>query len=128
MKQIVFKKVSITNFLSVGNDKVEVDFKRGFHVITGANKDKVDRRNGVGKSTIADAINFAIFGSTLRDLKKELIQNNLTNGTCCVNLEFVVITPQTQTEYLITRTLSPSKCYIFKNGEDITRDSIINTN
>ena len=77
MKQIFFEEVSIQNFLSVGNEPVKVQFNCGFNIITGSNKDKEDRRNGVGKSTIADAINFAIFGSTLRDLKKELIQNNL---------------------------------------------------
>jgi len=128
MKQIIFHSVSIKNFLSVGNDTVTVDFNKGFHVITGLNKDKVDRRNGVGKSTVADAINFAIFGNTLRELKKDLIQNNLTNDTCSVNLKFKVITPQGSNEYLIVRTISPSKCYIYKNEEDITRDSIINTN
>ena len=128
MKQIIFHSVSIKNFLSVGNDTVTVEFNKGFHVITGLNKDKVDRRNGVGKSTVADAINFAIFGNTLRELKKDLIQNNLTNDTCSVNLKFKVITPQSSNEYLIVRTISPSKCYIYKNEEDITRDSIINTN
>ena len=128
MKQIFFEEVTIQNFLSVGNDDVKVQFNAGFNIITGANKDKEDRRNGVGKSTIADAINFAIFGSTLRDLKKELIQNNLTNETCSVILNFKVITPQGSNSYAINRTLSPSKCYLYKNEQDITRDSIINTN
>ena len=88
MKQIFFEEVTIQNFLSVGNHDVKVQFNTGFNIITGSNKDKEDRRNGVGKSTIADAINFAIFGSTLRDLKKELIPNNLTNETCSVILNF----------------------------------------
>ena len=128
MKQIFFEEVSIQNFLSVGNEPVKVQFNRGFNIITGSNKDKEDRRNGVGKSTIADSINFAIFGSTLRELKKELIQNNLTNETCSVTLSFKVVTPQDTNNYTINRTISPSKCYIYKNGQDITRDSIINTN
>ena len=128
MKQIFFEEVTIQNFLSVGNHDVKVQFNTGFNIITGSNKDKEDRRNGVGKSTIADAINFAIFGSTLRDLKKELIPNNLTNETCSVILNFKVITPQESNSYAINRTLSPSKCYLYKNEQDITRDSIINTN
>ena len=128
MKQIFFEEVIITNFLSVGNDEVRVKFTKGFNIITGRNKDKEDRRNGVGKSTIADSINFALFGSTLRELKKELIPNNLNNDTCSVSLSFTVATPQKTDKYTINRTLSPSKCYIFKNEEDITRDSIINTN
>ena len=128
MKQIFFEEVSIQNFLSVGNEPVKVQFNCGFNIITGSNKDKEDRRNGVGKSTIADSINFAIFGSTLRELKKELIQNNLTNETCSVTLAFKVVTPQGSNDYTINRTISPSKCYIYKNEQDITRDSIINTN
>lgn len=128
MKQIFFEDVTIQNFLSVGHDPVKVEFNCGFNIITGSNKDKEDRRNGVGKSTIADAINFVIFGSTLRDLKKELIPNNLTNSTCSVLLNFKVVTPQEINLYSINRTLSPSKCYIYKNEQDITRDSIINTN
>ena len=128
MKQIIFKDIEIKNFLSAGDEPIKVEFKRGFHVITGLNKDKEDRRNGVGKSTIADSINFAIFGSTLRELKKELIQNNLTNETCSVKLNFSVTTPQGTNNYKVHRTLSPTKCYIFKNDEDITRDSIGNTN
>ena len=128
MKQIIFKDIEIKNFLSAGDEPIKVQFKRGFHVITGLNKDKEDRRNGVGKSTIADSINFAIFGSTLRELKKELIQNNLTNETCSVKLNFSVTTPQGTNNYKVHRTLSPTKCYIYKNDEDITRDSIGNTN
>ena len=128
MKQVFFEEVSIQNFLSVGNDQVKVNFNKGFNIITGANKDKEDRRNGVGKSTIADAITFAIFGSTLRELKKELIPNNLNNDTCSVNLTFTVTTPSKTNRYTINRTLSPSKCYIYKNEQDVTRDSITNTN
>ena len=90
MKYINFKKISIKNFLSVGEDPVEIDFKTGLHIITGTNKDKEDRRNGVGKSTIADAIHFAIFGETLRELKKEYIINNRSKRKCEVELEFDV--------------------------------------
>jgi DNA repair exonuclease SbcCD ATPase subunit len=127
MKQIVVKNVTIKNFLSVGEDPVRIDFTKGFHIITGTNRDKEDRRNGVGKSTIADSINFAFFGSTLRELKKELIPNNITNSRCQVDLQFDVITSGGVTEYYISRSLSPSSFTIFKNGVDITRDSIINS-
>ncbi len=77
MKQINLRKLTIRNFLSVGDEEVVIEFKPGLHIITGINKDKEDRRNGVGKSTIADAIHFAIFGSTIRELKKENIVNHI---------------------------------------------------
>ena len=128
MKRVEFKKVSIVNFLSVGEDPVTVEFTKGLHIITGSNKDKPARRNAIGKSTIADSIYFSIFGDTLREIKKDLIPNNLTNGKTHVELDFDVITPSGKNEYKVVRNLSPSKVFIYKNGIDKTRDSISNTN
>ena len=127
MKKVSFKKLSIVNFLSVGEDPVTIEFKKGLHVITGNNKDKPDRRNAIGKSTIADALYFSIFGETLRELKKDLIPNNLTNGKTHVELDFELDSPKGKNEYKIIRTLSPSRVVIFKDGVDRTRDSIKNT-
>jgi len=127
MKKIIFKKISVKNFLSVGSEPVVIDFKSGLHIITGLNKDKEDRRNGVGKSTIADAIYFAIFGDTLRELKKEHIVNNTNRENCEIILDFDIEGFEHKDEYKIVRMLEPSRCYIYKNGEDKTRDSIVNT-
>ncbi len=128
MKQILFQKIKIQNFLSVGSIPVEVEFNKGLHIITGINKDKEDRRNGVGKSTIADAIYFAVFGETLRDLKKEHIINNINKKNCCIELEVVIKYPDKLVENIkIVRTLEPSKCFVYINGEDKTRDSMANT-
>jgi len=128
MKYINFKTISIKNFLSVGNTPVTVDFRRGLHIITGINKDKEDRQNGVGKSTVADAINFAVFGETLRDLKKEFIVNSLNKKNCEITLDVTVKHFDKVEDIRIVRTLEPSKCYIYINGEDKTRDSMTNTN
>ena len=43
MKYINFQKLTIKNFLSVGEDPVVVTFDKGINVITGINKDKDDR-------------------------------------------------------------------------------------
>jgi len=128
MKQVIFKKISIKNFLSVGNQPVVIDFKKGLNIITGLNRDKEDRRNGVGKSTVADAIYFAVFGDTLRELKKENIINNVNRKSCEVILDVAIKTLDLQENIQIIRTLEPSKCYLYVNGEDKTRDSITNTN
>ena len=127
MKKVNFKKLSIVNFLSVGETPVTIEFSKGLHVITGKNKDKPDRRNAIGKSTIADALYFAIFGETLRELKKDLIPNNLTNGKTHIELDFELDSSKGRNNYKIIRTLSPSKVLIFKDGVDRTRDSIKNT-
>jgi DNA repair exonuclease SbcCD ATPase subunit len=128
MKQVNFKRVAIQHFLSVGEEPVVVDFSKGLHVITGINKDKPDRRNAIGKSTIADSIYFAIFGDTLRELKKDLIPNNITGGKTHVELDFEVVTSKETNKYKVIRHLNPSKVLIFKDEVDITRDSIANTN
>ena len=128
MRTIEFKSIKMANFLSVGNDTVAVNFRSGVHIITGINKDKEDRRNGVGKSTVADAIHFAVFGTTIREIKKENIVNKINRKKCCVTLEFDVIESTTTKKLKVVRTLQPSKCWLYIDGEDRTRDSISNTN
>lgn len=128
MKYVTFEKLIIKNFLSIGEEPVSVEFDNGLHVITGLNRDKEDRRNGVGKSTIADALYFAIFGTTLRDIKKDFITNNITEGKTVVELTFTVDDPYYGVNnFHVIRTLKPSKCTIYKNGVDKTRDTIQNT-
>lgn len=127
MKNVIFKKISIQNFLSVGEEPVVVEFTKGLHVLTGKNLDKPDRQNAVGKSTVADGIYFAIFGDTLRELKKELIINNVTGGKTHVELDFDVNSSKGSNSFKIIRTLSPNKVFVYKDGVDKTRDSIANT-
>ena len=127
MKKINFTKIVIQNFLSVGETPVVVEFRKGLHILTGDNKDKPDRQNAVGKSTVADAIYFAVFGETLREIKKELITNNITGGKAQVELFFDVNSPKGNNKFHIVRTLSPTKVSVYKDGVDKTRDSISNT-
>ena len=127
MKRINFNQVQIKNFLSIGETPVVLDFKPGLHIITGINRDKIDRRNGIGKTSVIESIYFAVFGQTIRELKKDLIPNSFTNGTCQVVLDFTVEQNSKVDEYRITRTLNPTKLQFFINGVDATRDSIKNT-
>jgi len=126
MKHVIFKRLSIQNFLSIGREPVTLYFDHKLNIITGVNKDMEMRRNAIGKTTITDALYFAIFGTTLRELKKEFIINNITNLTCEVELDFDVIDTK-KTSYRIVRRLNPSKCFLYKDQIDITRDSIANT-
>ena len=129
MKYVNFKELKIKNFLSVGSEPVHISFNKGLNIVTGINRDKEDRRNGVGKSTIADALYFGIFGQTLREIKKNFIPNNLTGGTCEVQLSFTIDDPKHGiNDFDIIRSINPSKVYVYKNKIDKTRDSIANTN
>ena len=108
MKEVIFKSVSIKNFLSVGDDPIDIKFEPGIHIITGINKDKEDGKNGVGKSTIADAIFFAVFGTPVRPIKKEGITNWINKKECSVVVTFNVINDGKIKEYTLLRSLNPS--------------------
>ena len=128
MKFVNFNTIKIKNFLSIGNEEVEIDFKQGLNIITGINKDKQDRRNGVGKSTIADAIHFAIFGETIRELSKDFIVNAINKKNTVVQLNFSVNENNQIKQYKIVRKLKPTKCYLFVDDVDLTESTIPNTN
>lgn len=123
MKKVVFKTLKVKNFLSIGKTIVSVDFQKGLNIITGINKDLMDRQNGTGKSSLVDSFYFALFGETTRGIKKEFVVNNLTNESAEVSLTFSI----DETEYEIIRTIKPSKLNLFENGVDISRDSMANT-
>lgn len=127
MKRVEYKKLSIKNFLSIGREPVVIEFKKGIHIITGVNKDKTDRKNGVGKSAIACAFYFAHFGEAIRDIKKDLIINDITNDKVEVILEVDVIDKGIKDSYIIERTLKPSGLKLSKNGNDITLSTIPKT-
>lgn len=49
MKSLVFKKLTLENFLSIGSTPLELEFSDGLNLITGYNKDNPDEKNGIGK-------------------------------------------------------------------------------
>jgi len=128
VRLVNFKSLCIKNFLSVGETPVTINFQPGVNVITGTNYDKEDSKNGVGKSTIADALYFALFGTTIRELSKDLIVNSFTKKKCEVVLDIDIENGNGLSKYRITRTINPTKCHMTKNGEDITRSTMAKTN
>lgn len=130
MKKITFKKLSIKNFLSVGEEPVDITFETGFNIITGLNKDEDDIRNGVGKSTVCEAFYYAIFGNTMRELNNQaFIINRKVGKNCKVKLEFENNSSKHGKEqFVIERTLAPKSFKIWKNGEDVTKSTIPESN
>jgi DNA repair exonuclease SbcCD ATPase subunit len=127
MRTIKFKQLKGQNFLSIGNDQITIDFQNGLNLITGNNIDNPERKNAVGKSTICEIFYYALFGKTIREIKKEFIINNVTKGKGNVELEFDVETDNDSQTYTIKRQVKPSSVTLLRGDEDITKDSIANT-
>jgi DNA repair exonuclease SbcCD ATPase subunit len=127
MKKIKYLTLKGQNFLSIGNDQIVVDFQSGFNLITGNNIDNPDRKNAVGKSSIAELFYYALFGKTIREIKKDFIINNITKGKGAIELTFDVETDNDTQTYTIKRQVKPSTVMLLRGEEDITKDSIANT-
>ena len=123
MKKITFEKVEIKNFLSIGNQGIELNFNKGINLINGLNKDN-QSKNGVGKSTIADAVFWGLFGTPIREIKKEKLQHNKNDKNCSVSLTFLVKSETESKKYTIFRNLNPSKVEIYCENENITQSTI----
>jgi len=102
---IVFKKIRWRNFLSTGNQYTEID-------LTEAKTNLIVGTNGAGKSTILDALTFALFNKPFRKITKGQLVNTVNEKECLVEIEFVV----GKIEWKIIRGIKPNKFEIYKNG------------
>ena len=103
---IIFKTLSWRNFLSTGNYKTVLDLRRH-------NNTLVSGDNGAGKSTMLDALTFALFGKSFRGINIPQLPNSINNKDCEVEITFSV----GKNEYRVLRSLKPKKFEIYKNNE-----------
>ena len=101
---IIFKTIKWRNFLSTGNQFTEVELtKEKSTVIVGA--------NGADKSTILDALTFALFSKPFRKINKPQLLNSINQSDCVVELEFDV----GKNKYKVVRGIKPAKFEIYQN-------------
>ena len=109
---LVFENLRWKNFLSTGNSFSEVNLREyKTNLIVG--------NNGAGKSTILDALSFALFGKAHRNISKPQLVNTINNKDCVVEIEFSI----SGFKYKIVRGIKPSIFEIWKNDSMINQSS-----
>lgn len=122
MSNIYFKKIKIENFMSYEFAEVFLN-KPGYIFVKGENRNPEDSAssNGCGKSTIFNAISWALTGKTTSGVSD--VSNIYTTGVTSVELDFEC----NSSEYKIIRTKNPTNLKIYiddvnKSGKGV-RDS-----
>ena len=109
---ILFEKIRWKNFLSTGNQFTELDFtKNSTNLIVGA--------NGAGKSTVLDALTFALFGKPFRKINKPQLPNSVNEKDCRVEVEFSV----GSTEWKVIRGIKPNLFEIYRGDKLLDQDA-----
>lgn len=94
-----FKLLEINNFLTIGHAAVELD-NRGLILVQGANDDDSSAgSNGAGKSSIVDALCWALYGVTARDVTGDAVINRKAKKECSV----VVTLLEGTNQFTVTR-------------------------
>jgi DNA repair exonuclease SbcCD ATPase subunit len=102
---ILFKIIRWKNFLSTGNAWTEVRFNKAPNtLVVGA--------NGAGKSTMIDALTFALFGKPFRNINKPDLLNSINLHDCLVEVEFDI----GHREYKVVRGMAPDVFEIYQDG------------
>ena len=109
---LVFHKIRYKNFLSSGNQFTEIDFEKNHtNLIIGT--------NGAGKSTVLDALTFALFNKPFRKINKPQLVNTTNEKDCLVEIEFST----NSRDYLVRRGIKPNVFDIEVNGQPLHKEA-----
>jgi DNA repair exonuclease SbcCD ATPase subunit len=114
---IHIKDLTVKNFMSVGNATQAINFDRqDLTLVLGENLDLGGdgSRNGTGKTTILNALSYALYGSALTNIRKDNLINKTNGKNMLVSLEFAV----NGQEYRVERGRKPNLLKFFVNNEE----------
>ena len=109
---IIFESIEWKNFLSTGNSPNKV-------LLTKSPTTLIIGKNGEGKSTILDALCFALFGKPFRNINKGQLVNSINQKNCLVEIQFNV----NNKSYKVIRGIKPNKFEIWCDDELLNQDA-----
>ena len=111
---ILFKAVRYKNILSTGNAWTEI-------ILDKSKSTLIVGENGAGKSTMLDAIAFALYGKAFRNIKKPQLLNSINQKELMVELDFAI----SGNKYTIKRGIKPNIFEIWKNDQLLNQDASV---
>jgi DNA repair exonuclease SbcCD ATPase subunit len=120
---IKLKELTVKNFMSVGNQTQAVNFTREhLTLVLGENLDQggddSGSRNGTGKTTIVNALSFALYGTALTNIKKDNLINKINGKNMLVTLTF----EKDNNKYKIERGRKPTVMKFYVNDEELVTE------
>lgn len=114
---INIKNLTVKNFMSVGNATQAINFdRRDLTLVLGENLDLGGdgSRNGTGKTTIINALSYALYGVALSNIKRDNLVNKTNGKNMIVSLDFAVGDQQ----YRIERGRKPNLLRFYVNDKE----------
>lgn len=118
---IILNDITIKNFMSVGNVTQAVRFTdNGLTLVLGNNLDLGGdgSRNGTGKTTIINALSYAIYGNALTNIRKDNLVNKTNSKGMLVTLDF----EKDGVKYRIERGRKPNVLKYYINEQNVDQD------
>ena len=109
---IHFQYVKFKNILSTGNSWTEINLDKNKSTL-------IVGENGAGKSTMLDAISFALYGKPFRKINKPQLMNSINNKELMVEVGFKT----GGKAYVIKRGIKPDVFEVWRNGELLNQDA-----
>jgi DNA repair exonuclease SbcCD ATPase subunit len=109
---IVFQTIRWKNLLSTGNTFTEVQLNKSPNTL-------IIGQNGAGKSTILDAICFALFGKPYRKINKPNLINTINEKETVTEIEFII----GKKSYKVIRGIKPNVFEIYCDGKLLNQDA-----
>ena len=109
---ILFKELTYKNFLSTGNNAITIDLNK-------ARSTLIVGTNGTGKSTILDAISFALFNKPHRNVKRGGLVNSVNGKGCEVTIEFETAGHN----WKVLRGIKPNKFEVYQDDNMIDQQT-----